>query len=116
MNKVLKANLIFLGIIILIVIMFFSIDFWRVQNQEKPIFSIYSKTHEDSDVKEYIGIGYKVLEFPEFNGVKEKIMGSLFMDVNTKIQEFENKKIELTEQKMKNQIEIIINNMKNNIV
>ena len=85
MKKGIKIFLIILGVIILGLI-FFAVDYNRVQKQEKPIFCINYSTLRDGGTKAYIGLGYKVIDFNMLNGYDEIKIGSWFM----KYEDFEN--------------------------
>lgn len=78
MKKGIKIFLIILGVIILGLI-FFAVDYNRVQKQEKPIFCINYSTLRDGGTKAYIGLGYKVIDFNMLNGYNEMKIGSWFM-------------------------------------
>ena len=60
------------------------VDYNLVKKQEKPIFCIKNPagTIRDGGTIEYIGIGYKVIDFNTSNGYKEMKIGSWFMDYN----------------------------------
>ncbi len=79
MKKRIKILLIILGVIILLGLIFFAVDYNRVQKQEKPIFCINYSTLRDGGTKEYIGLGYKVIDFNMLNGYNEMKIGSWFM-------------------------------------
>lgn len=79
MNKKLKIFLIVLGIIFILGIVFFSIDYNRVQKQEKPIFCLNVTTYRDGGTKEYYGLGYKVIDFHTLEGFDEIKIGTWFM-------------------------------------
>lgn len=84
MKKILKIIGVILLIIIVLGIIFFSVDYNLVKKQEKPIFCIKNPagTIRDGGTIEYIGIGYKVIDFNTSNGYKEMKIGSWFMDYN----------------------------------
>lgn len=79
MNKKLKILLIILGIIFIIGIVFFTIDYNRVQKQEKPIFCLNVTTYKDGGTKEYYGLGYKVIDFHTLEGFDDVKIGTWFM-------------------------------------
>lgn len=82
MNRKLKILLIILGIIFILGIVFWLIDYNRVQKQEKPIFCINITTHRDGGTKEYYGLGYKVIDFHTLEGFDDIKIGTWFMDYN----------------------------------
>ena len=79
MKKFLKVLLIVLGVIIILGVIFFAVDYNRVKAQEKPIFCINYSTLRDGGTQEYLGLGYKVIDFNMLNGYDEIKIGSWFM-------------------------------------
>ena len=79
MKKGIKILLIILGVIIILGLIFFTVDYNRVQKQEKPIFCINYSTLRDGGTKAYIGLGYKVIDFNMLNGYDEMKLGSWFI-------------------------------------
>ena len=88
MKKGIKILLIILGVIIILGLIFFAVDYNRVKNQEKPIFCIQHPAGVimDGGTIEYFGLGYKVIDFNMLNGYDEIKIGSWFM----KYEDFEN--------------------------
>ena len=88
MKKRIKVLLIVIGVIIILGLIFFAIDYNRVQKQEKPIFCIQNPAGVimDGGTIEYFGLGYKVIDFNMLNGYDEMKIGSWFM----KYEDFEN--------------------------
>ena len=88
MKKWIKVLLIVLGVIIILGLIFFAIDYNRVQKQEKPLFCIQypAGVIRDGGTIEYFGLGYKVIDFNMLNGYDEIKIGSWFM----KYEDFEN--------------------------
>lgn len=88
MKKWIKVLLIVLGVIIILGLVFFAIDYNRVQKQEKPLFCIQypAGVIRDGGTIEYFGLGYKVIDFNMLNGYDEIKIGSWFM----KYEDFEN--------------------------
>ena len=86
MKKGIKVLLIILGVIIILGLIFFAVDYSRVQRQETPIFCINYATANDGGTNEYLGLGYKVIDFNRLNGYDEIKIGSWFM----KYEDFEN--------------------------
>lgn len=84
MNKKAKLTiLIVIASIILISLIFFTIDFSRVYNNNSPIFCIKAKVYDDNVSTEYFGLGYKVIKYVETEDdlVAYKI-GTIFMKYN----------------------------------
>ena len=85
MKKMLKVIGMVLGIIVVLGIVFFIIDYNRVQKQEKPIFC-------DGGTIEYFGLGYKVIDFHTLAGYDDIKIGSWFMyynDFDEEMKEYE---------------------------
>ena len=94
MKKGLKIFCIILGVIIILGIVFFAIDYNRVQKQEKPIFCIKAGTLLDGGTVEYLGLGYKVIDFHTVAGFDDIKIGTWFMNYNDfdeEIKEYANK-------------------------
>lgn len=91
MKKGIKILLIILEIIIVLGIIFFAIDYYRVNNNEKPIFCIKSPggTIRDGGTIEYFGIGYKVIDFNTTEGFDDIKIGTWFMSYNDFTEEIE---------------------------
>ena len=94
MKRGTKVILIILGVIILLGLTFFAVDYNRVKNGEKPIFCINTAIIRDGGTKEYLGLGYKVINFNNLNGYDEMKIGSWFM----KYDDFENEYNNYTEE------------------
>lgn len=88
MKKGIKILLIILGVIIILGLTFFAVDYNRVQKQEKPIFCIQNPAGviRDGGTIEYFGLGYKVIDFNMLNGYNQIKIGSWFMQY----EDFEN--------------------------
>ena len=84
MKKWLKVIGIVLGIIVILGIVFFAIDYNRVQKQEKPIFCIQNPAGviKDAGTIEYFGLGYKVIDFHTLAGFDDIKIGTWLMDYN----------------------------------
>lgn len=80
MKRGLKIFLIIIGLIILVGLAFFAVDYFRVQKQEEPIFSLKTTTYRDGGSQEYIGLGYKIIDFNTLNGYDEMKIGTWFMN------------------------------------
>lgn len=88
MKKGIKIFLIALGIIIILGLIFFGVDYNRVKNGDNPIFCIRNLAGiiMDGGTIEYFGLGYKVIDFNMLNGYDEIKIGSWFM----KYEDFKN--------------------------
>ncbi len=81
MKKSFKIIGIILGVIIILGIIFFIVDYNRVQKQEKPIFCIKNPAGviRDGGTVEYFGLGYKVIDFHTLAGFEDIKIGNWFM-------------------------------------
>ena len=84
MKKILKVVAGILGIIVVLGILFFTVDYNRVKNQKKPIFCIQNPDGGimDGGTIEYFGLGYKVIDFHTIAGFDNIKIGTWFMDYN----------------------------------
>ena len=84
MKKFLKVVAGILGIIVVLGIVFFTVDYNRVKNQKKPIFCIKDPAGAimDGGTIEYFGLGYKVIDFHTIAGFDDIKIGTWFMDYN----------------------------------
>ena len=84
MKKALKVIGIILGIIIILGLIFFVVDYNRVKNNERPIFCISNPagTISDGGTVEFFGLGYKVIDFHTLAGFDDIKIGTWFMDYN----------------------------------
>ncbi len=94
MKKVAKVVGIVLGIIVVLGIVFFLIDNYRVSKQLKPIFCIQNPAGviKDGGTIEYFGLGYKVIDFHTLAGFDDIKIGTWFMkyeDFNSEMRKYE---------------------------
>lgn len=84
MKKGLKICFSIIGIVVVLGIVFFVVDYNRVQKQEKPIFCIKNPAGEinDGGTVEYFGLGYKVIDFNTLAGFDDIKIGTWSMDYN----------------------------------
>ena len=84
MKKALKVIGIILGIIIILGLIFFVVDYNRVKNNERPIFCISNPagTISDGGTVKFFGLGYKVIDFHTLAGFDDIKIGTWFMDYN----------------------------------
>lgn len=82
MKKALKVIGIILGIIIILGLIFFVVDYNRVKNNERPIFCISNPagTISDGGTVEFFGLGYKVIDFHTLAGFDDIKIGTWFID------------------------------------
>ena len=78
-NKI-KTILIILFIIIVLGIVFYIVDSNRAKNNQKPLFCIKTGTLLDGGTIEYLGIGYKVIDFHTLAGFDDVKIGSWSTD------------------------------------
>ena len=70
-------------IVILIIIAMISIDIVRVAKYDKrPLFAINTKTYKDGGTKEYIGLGYKVIDYYQLQGRRDIEIGTWNLKYN----------------------------------
>lgn len=96
MKKFLKVICGILGTIVVLGIVFFTVDYNRAKNQEKPIFCIQNPAGmlADGGTKEYFGLGYKVIDFHTLAGFDDVKIGSWSMkydDFKEEMREYEEK-------------------------
>ena len=84
MKKYLKVIGVILGVIVILGIIFFAVDYARVQKQEKPIFCIQNPAGiiNDGGTIEYFGLGYKVIDFHTLAGFDDIKIGTWLMEYN----------------------------------
>lgn len=112
MKKCFKVIGIILGVIVILGIVFFVVDYNRAQKQEQPIFCIQNPAGMISDggTIEYFGLGYKVIDFHTLAGFDDIKIGSWFMDYN----DFE-EEMKVYEMKYEEELQKNNGNKENNI-
>ena len=80
MKKFFKIIGVILSTIVVLGIIFFTVDYSRVQKQEKPIFCILKDEANDEGTKIYLGLGYKVIDFHTLAGFDDIKVGTWFID------------------------------------
>ena len=80
MKKILKI----IGIVLVLGIIFFGVDYSRLKNSERPIFCIKNPagTLRDGGTVEFFGLGYKVIDFHTIAGFDDIKIGTWGMDYN----------------------------------
>ena len=94
MKKAIKILLIIIVVILALTLTFFTVDYFRVKNNQRPIFCIPLGGYSDGGTVEYFGLGYKVIAFSRLSGYNEKKIGTWNMqygDFYDEIEEYENK-------------------------
>lgn len=74
MKKVVKIVGIILMVLVVLGIIFYTIDKNRGREGQKPIFCIKIGTYKDGGTTEYIGLGYKVIDFSKNEGFVDNTM------------------------------------------
>ncbi len=80
MKKGVKIVGIIIGIIILLEIIFFAIDYNRAKNNEQPMFGVQIDEANDGGTKIYLGLGYKVIDFNTLSGFDDVKIGTWLMN------------------------------------
>ena len=80
MKKGVKIVGIIIGIISLLEIIFFAIDYNRAKNNEQPMFCVQIDETNDGGTKIYLGLGYKVIDFNTLSGFDDVKSGTWFMN------------------------------------
>ena len=85
-RKVSKAKVItdIIFIIIMLCLIFITIDVIAVGKYDKgPFFAIPVRTYKDGGTKEYYGLGYKVIDYNQVQGRRDKEIGAWSLKYNT---------------------------------
>ena len=61
--KIFKKIIMIIFVLIVLIIIFATVDYNRVKNGEQPIFSKVTGTLMDGGTVEYIGLGYKIIDY-----------------------------------------------------
>lgn len=80
MKKRIKIILLIIVIIAVLGIIFYAVDSNRVKNNQKPLFCIKTGALLDGGTIEYLGIGYKVIDFHTLAGFDDVKIGAWSMD------------------------------------
>lgn len=112
MKKVLKVIGIILGVLIILGLIFFIVDYNRVKNNERPIFCIHNPAGamNDGGTVEFFGLGYKVIDFRTLAGFDDIKIGTWFMDYN----DF-NEEMKVYEKKIEEELQKNDYNIGNNV-
>lgn len=70
--------------IIMAILIMIAIDVISVGRYNRgPYFAIQAKEYDDGGTKEYVGFGYKVIEYSQIEGRQGKVIGPLSLQYNT---------------------------------
>ena len=70
--------LIIIGILLL-GMLFFAVDTYRIKNDKPPIFAVQYSVLKDGGTTIYIGLGYKIIDYNVIDGNDKMYIGSYFM-------------------------------------
>ena len=79
MKKGVKILATMLGILLLLALLFAWIDFSRVQQGKSPLFSFRIAVYKDGGTKEYLGLGYKIIDYHKVNCYEKAHIGTWFL-------------------------------------
>lgn len=85
--KIVSFVLTLLIIILVLGLIFFGVDYYRVKNNELPIFCIKRSTLLDGGTNIYYGLGYQVIDYNKLSGYDKIHIGSWFMQYEDNIPE-----------------------------
>lgn len=83
-NKKTNKNLFFIFLVLILLgILFGTIDYYRAISSKSPLFAIPLIVYKDGGSKEYFGLGYKVIKCNNLNGDKSVNIGFYNLDIGT---------------------------------
>ena len=84
MNKNIRIICVCLIVIVIAGIIFFIVDYNRVKNNLRPVFCIENPISavKDGGTVEFLGLGYKVIDFHTVAGFDDIKIGTWFMNYN----------------------------------
>lgn len=84
MNKNIRIICVCLIVIVIVGIIFFIVDYNRVKNNLRPVFCIENLVSavKDGGTVEFLGLGYKVIDFHTIAGFDDIKIGTWFMNYN----------------------------------
>lgn len=86
MNKQIKILLITLGILIILITTFITVDYFRLKNNNKPIFSInFGGQYLDGGTKVYYGLFYKIIDYNKLTGYTGIKVGTWFLSYDNSL-------------------------------
>lgn len=65
--------------ILLLGMLFFAVDSYRIKNDKPPIFAVQYQVVKDGGTTMYLGLGYKIIDYNIIDGNNETYIGSYFM-------------------------------------
>ncbi len=92
-RKTILYILVILIIIVIIAMCFLIVDVNRLNNNNEPIFSIQTKVYEDGGSTEYIGLGYKIINYVKLESppLETKVrVGTYFMKYDNPFYNYNN--------------------------
>lgn len=80
MSRKTVCNLCIIVIVVTILLSTMIIaDFNFALHKQRPVFCITQNTYEDGGTVEYIGLGYKIIDYNVIEGRQDVKLGTLFM-------------------------------------
>lgn len=107
MKKILKLLVAIILAIVIIGGFMFLVDCSKINSDKEPKFAVIVNEWDDGGTKEYIGLGYKIIDFNKINGYDEVKIGSWFMSVDDFMEEYKNSDTKIDDVKD----EVIVPNM-----
>lgn len=65
--------------ILLLGMLFFAVDSYRIKNNKPPIFAVQYNVLKDGGTTMYLGLGYKIIDYNIIDGNDKTYIGSYFM-------------------------------------
>lgn len=78
--------------ILLLGMLFFAVDSYRIKNDKPPIFAVQYNVLKDGGTTMYIGLGYKIIDYNIIDGNDKAYIGSYFM----KYEDYADKNIKIS--------------------
>lgn len=79
MNRKTVFNIFLFSIVIAILLATMIIaDYNYVLHNQKPIFCFIKNTYDEEEIIEYVGFGYKIIDYKELHQIK---LGSIFKNI-----------------------------------
>ncbi len=85
MNKKLKELIIVLVVLIVLIAILLTIDYLRLSNGNKPIFSISIGHYLDGGTKMYYGLFYKIIDYNVLDGYDGIKVGTWFLGYDSSL-------------------------------
>lgn len=88
MKRKTVRNLLLICIVVVILLSTMIIaDFNFVLQGEKPVFCFIKNAYEDGGTLEYVGFGYKIIDYNAIHGRQDVVLGSIFKAYEPQIDE-----------------------------